>query len=195
MMNTQSNTAPARTLKDVLLGYRRAKADKRGRTRERTPSLYGRAKIKGHITARLRNKETGKLEAEFEVENAVATFFFQYLLYWDYNATNNAITILNSPGPFSTLEASKPGSIVGTYSQSISASIDAPNRTHTFSTTFDAPTQDRTVRWIGLTKGSYTSNNFRAAEYIMTGKTLSVPIVQTTTQTLEIVYRLTYVRA
>lgn len=195
-MNTQNNAQRVNTLADVLKAFRRERPSKRRTvSRGRSPSLFGNAKVKGRITARLRDKATGEILEEREEENTLSTFFFYYLLYWNTNCSTMEISIQNNPNEYNALENGRPSSIVGTFSQAAASSFSWGTMTRTYSTTFDAPTQNRIIRWIGFNQGTYTTGNLKVARYVMTGKTLSVPITQTTTQTLEIVYRLTFVRA
>ncbi len=84
-------------------------------------------------------------------------------------------------------------------SQGNTRALDSANLIWTFQTTFGAPAANRTFRYVGLSLSDFTTapapNYHQLNCNVVAATRLTSQLTQTTTQTLEVTYRLAWQRA
>lgn len=82
------------------------------------------------------------------------------------------------------------------YEVDVYSSLNSTTNTWTYTAVFSPPSSNRTIRYIGLHGGGIGGDNTaRAVQCIFAMTKLTSNILQTTSQTLEVVYRVSFSRA
>lgn len=158
------------------------------------PMLPG---ISGHVTATLRDIATGRVKQQVSQNNLILASYFQFLYFGDQSLTPLYIVISNDaedPNYYAHMSFS---TFQDTESASCTRSLDYANKIYTYSYSFVGVTAPgRTVSWVGLANELVnTYNTYCKAHYpIFACVKLNSSVYQTPTDSLEIVYRLNFVR-
>lgn len=153
--------------------------------------------VSGHVTATLRDIATGRIKQQVSQHNLITAAYFQLLYYGDLAWTPLHIVISNdAEDPHYNAHVSF-STFQDTASESCARSLDYANKVATFSYSFVGVTAPgRTVSWVGLAFGTvypyYTYCKTHTPVFACVK--LNSSVYQTPTDSLEIVYRLNFVR-
>jgi len=151
----------------------------------------------------LRDVASGTLQGHVKAKN-MATRVFNNLLCFaihygtDFQVNGGFIVVSNDLTAMHALKTVIRSTYPGTMAATASLAINNVAKTWTFSGTFAAPASNRTFQFVGITSQHGTeyvpSTNNRNIGPLLCGTRLTSPLIQTTTQTLEIVYRIAFTR-
>lgn len=156
-------------------------------------------KVTGIVDAVLRN-EDGSIADHRHQKNMITDFFRIFFVYYTNAGASiapNYVFLNHNSEPMHPKRTAMRNVLPGTFAMNLSPSFDGPNRIWTYSTVFVAPPSTRIFQTIGLSKSisTGTQNNVKAGpQGIFAATVLSSPITQTTSQTLEVNYRLAFQR-
>lgn len=150
-------------------------------------------KIDGIVDVFLRDADGNILQHEHK--HNLITEYHRLLFLPNGNFAHHTLYVFinetNEPAHFkrTMLRTTLPG----TWAQNVTPSLDGTNRIWTYQTVFSAPPAQRTIRSVGLARRISTPGytNVKSGPAAINAMTiLSSPIVQSTTETLEVSYRL-----
>jgi hypothetical protein len=154
--------------------------------------------IVGIVDAVLRN-EDGSIADHRHQKNMITDFFRIFFVYFNSGGqiSQNYVFLNQNTEAMHPKRTAMRNLLPGTFANSVSPIIDGDNRIWTYSTVFTAPPSTRIFQTIGLAKSTNTDtqNNVKAGpQGIFAATVLSSQVTQTTSQTLEINYRLAFQR-
>lgn len=148
--------------------------------------------IDGNFELVFRDKNTGQLKRKIGYNN-VATTFVQEFIGNNKTIGDLYIVITNDDTPMHTLKTVSRSTMETPNAASASKVKDYSLQTWTYSTSFAAPTlASRSVSFVGLAVDHMETSTYgHITSRLITGKLLTTIEEQTTSDLLEIVYRLT----
>lgn len=164
------------------------------------PNLKGR-KFVGEVEVRVVN-EDGTIDQVVKKKNAATRWLNMWWAFNDRLDTTMEVFVATDDGhDMHPWKSVIPGNHTSDSDLADVRSLDSANLIWTFQTTFSAPTVDRVFRYVGLKYQSADNNAGTSPNYIqlhpnvIAATRLTANLTQTTTQTLEITYRLAWQRA
>lgn len=153
-------------------------------------------KVDGHVDLVVKN-EDGSVDQAVSKSNLTTQL---WPLSWQrYNGPNlRSLTMFIAPddnGQMETYKTMIRHLYPENYAVSVTATLNATTETWTYTGVFGLPSLNRVFRYVGLCSNVPTEGTARAAGGIFAMTRMTSDISQTTTQTLEVVYRVSFSRA
>lgn len=152
----------------------------------------------GVVEVLLRNDD-GSVDEVVKQKNAETRWLQILYVYPGRDERNHEVFIANDDGwPMHPWKSVLPSNYSTDSDQVAFRTLDSTNLVWTFQTTFSAPAADRTFRYVGLKykdADSGLSGTARLNPNVIAATRLTSSLTQTTTQTLEITYRISWQRA
>lgn len=160
---------------------------------ELTAGQPGLPVLEGMIDAVLR-AEDGSIIQHVHQHNLITEFFrLLYAPNGDFQHHIQSVFIHENSEPMHRKRTAMRTTMPGEFAQQTTPTLDGPSRIWTYQTVFAAPATQRTIRTIGLCRAA-SGSGFTGLRVGVAGITaatlLSSPIVQTTSSTLEVSYRI-----
>ncbi len=152
--------------------------------------------VEGIVDVVLKN-EDGSIADHVHQKNMVLEFYRMLFYGTDIDLSTMYLFIGSNSEPMHPKRNSFRNLIPSPFSVNLAPTFDGPNRLWTYFNTFSAPAANRTFRTVGLGKnstGATNSNANRGIVQVCAATVLGTPITQTTSQTLEVTYRLAFQR-
>lgn len=154
--------------------------------------------VEGIIDAVLKDAD-GNILQHVHQHNLI-TDYFRLLFAPTNNFAHhiNAVFIHENSEPMHRKRTMMRTVLPGTFAQSSTPTLDGPSRIWTYQSVFAAPVTQRTIRTIGLCRDADASGftGLKLGVFgIIAATRLSSPIIQTTSSTLEVSYRLAFQRS
>lgn len=157
--------------------------------------------VKGHVDAIVRNSD-GSVDQLVSKDNLATSLWNDAWMIREQNLRYLDLLILpDDNGVMTPYKTAGRHLYSGQYEVDCYASVDGATSTWTYTGVFPAPTgipagTSRSVRYIGLktSNNQGTDNTARYAQYIFAMTRMTSDITQSTTQTLEVVYRVSFSR-
>lgn len=157
--------------------------------------------VKGHIDLVVRN-EDGSIDQIVSKDNLATSLWNDVWLFGFQDLRSLNLFILpDDNGTMNQFKTAGRHLYSGQYEVNSSASVNTSTSTWTYTGVLGSPTgipagTARSVRYIGLKTSNPegTESNTRYAQYIFAMTRMTSDITQSTTQTLEIVYRVSFSR-
>lgn len=155
-------------------------------------------KVNGHVDAIVRN-EDGSVDQAISKSNLATDLWNERFMWPSVDLRNMYVFILpddnGNPEPFRTAARHVYSNAYDAY---VTASVNTSTSTWTWTAVLGTPSVNRVFRYIGLRtgdQGQHGDASMRAASYIYNLTKMTSDISQTTSQTLEVVYRVSFTRA
>ena len=148
--------------------------------------------FEGTVEAVLRDADGGVVQRVCQ-KNLVTEYFRALLTKVDIEINGQYVFINETTEQMHVKRNAMRTTLPGVWQMAVTPTLDGPNRIWTYQTTFAAPPAERTIRVIGLTRQVETTGftNVKVGPLAICAATsLSTPIVQPTSSTLEVSYRL-----
>ena len=151
--------------------------------------------VHGHVDLVVRNAD-GSIDQVMSKPN-LATHLWNDFWHAQPNLRNLNVFILpEDNGDVHPLRTTARHLYPENYEVSASSSLNSTTNTWTYTVVFNPPSSNRTIRYIGLKGGQIAGENTaRNVQCIFAMTRLTSNILQTTSQTLEVVYRVSFSRA
>jgi len=149
-------------------------------------------RLSGEIFATLRD-EDGRIVQQLRQKNLMTRTYWEFRTRYDYQINTVSICISNDDDVMNFRKTIFRNTYTDTGSlTSNTIEVNNTSKTWTFRGTFGAPSTDNTIYWVGLATNFavLTSGDFNIKYQCYCGTKLSSSFVQTTSQTLELVYRI-----
>lgn len=154
----------------------------------------------GHVDVLVRNADGSVDQAESK--SNLATGLWDAVSssidpYANQRTQHNLFILPNDNGEMNVYRTAARHLYPENYEVAVDASVNTTTATWTWTAVFSAPSQNRVFRYVGLKdRSSIGGDNVgRSVTYIYAMTKLTADISQSTTQTLEVVYRVSFSRA
>lgn len=158
-------------------------------------------KMQGHVDLIVRNPD-GSIDQAVSKTNLATSLWdgVQVLSPWSVSNQRslfNLFILPNDNGEMTPYKTAARHLYQNNYEVAVDASVNTATSTWTWTAVFSAPSQDRTFRYVGLKARNTigTDNTGRSVTYIYAMTKMTADITQSTVQTLEVVYRVSFSRA
>lgn len=158
----------------------------------RTLVLPGGLQLKGSFEMTARDIRTGEVAWEYKGENLITDTGRRQWHSTHFNSNKIAFTD-TSENPLAARSAIGCDPTQPVLSGTLTPTNDTFTHTKTYSTTFATPANNRTLGMIGLTNISQAVNAFGGLAGLCAYALLTPPKVQTTVQTLEVIYKISMI--
>lgn len=154
--------------------------------------------FRGEAEVKIFNAD-GSLDQAVKQKNAETPFLRALFNFQDQARTTMIVFIANDDGwPMDRWKSFIPHNYTTDSHQADGRSLDSANLIWTFQTTFAAPAVNRTFRYVGLSASDWgpapSPHYFIKNNNVYAATRLTSQLTQTTTQTLEVTYRLAWQR-
>lgn len=157
-----------------------------------------RLHVEGHVDLVVRNSD-GSVDQAISKPNLAMDSMWNdiYALSWIDTRTQRMFILPDDNCSMNIYRTCGRHVYSNNYEVSVAASFSSTTLTMTWTAVFSQPSGNRTFRYIGMRWNSAagTQDNGRSSSYIMAMSKLTSNVSQTTSQTLEAVYRVSFSRA
>lgn len=158
----------------------------------RTLVLPGGLQLKGSFEMTARDVRTGEVAWQYEGENLITDYGRR--VWQDVRINTAKISFTDTTeNPLAARSAIACDPTQPVVSTTQTPTNDTFTHTKTFSTTFATPANNRTLGMIGLTPVAGTVNALAGLSSLTAYALLTPPKVQTTVQTLEVIYKISMI--
>lgn len=153
-------------------------------------------KVDGHVDLVVRNAD-GTVDQAVSKPNLATSLWNDRWSYGGVNLRNMYLCILpDDNGDMDPYKTAGRHLYPNNYEVAVTASVNSSTSTWTYTGVLGTPSADRTFRYVGLrhNAAAVTDSTARAASFIYAMTRMTTNISQTTSQTLEVVYRVSFSR-